>query len=686
MMCSNNTKSLISIIVPVFNVEKYLHRSLTSILSQSYERIEVLLVDDGSTDNSGAICDAFSTNDDRISVFHKQNSGLSSARNTGIENAHGDFLLFVDSDDWIKQDMVEKLLLSMQENKADIAMCGFIITDGINFRESKWFNRETVLDGKEAFRMLLEDDYVTSHAWNKLFRTPLFNGIRFPEGKFYEDIYMMHKIFLRVNEVVMIDSHEYYYFVRSDSITANISFQKRIDYVKSYASRYNDVSQIYPEYKAILLKSVTVSTLISLGKYYTSRKDRDEFAVEIGKLMKFLRARDNIKLVFQLLSSDQKLLYFTVSVLGLASYKIYSLFTLLKNVYRIRLHTIFKIEAKYKKLVRIVSSVNALCKVKLDCTARNIIFIGIPEYNNLGDHAIAYATQRFVEENLPQYRLLQITEDQIRSRRGLAWLRRNACGNSILLLQGGGNMGNFYPDQEYIRRKIIRNFTKNRIVVFPQTVSFTPDKKGRSELLKTQTVYCKHPHLLLVARERESYHIMKEIFPKIDVLLTPDIVMSLQMRGTECQRSGILVCLRNDSESKLTESEKTEIYNICRNSFYEIRQTDTCVHEPVSLAERNSYLEKKWEEFRKAEIVITDRLHGVIFAAISSTPCICFENGNHKIRGICEWFESSNCIRICTDLTELPQMIRELPQLRKGNFNAQVYQPYFSRIAERITM
>lgn len=201
-------KNKVSIIVPVYNVEDYVLKCLESLASQSYRDIEVIVVDDGSTDGSGKICDNFK--DERFRVFHKKNGGLSSARNFGIKKAKGDILAFVDSDDSVKKDFIEKMMGCMTGD-VDIAVCGY--------NEEK--PREEVLSGREAtIRVLTKQEDIDLITWNKLYRKSLFldNNIWFPEGKKHEDALTTYKLFSRAHEVRYISESLYKYIARKGSI------------------------------------------------------------------------------------------------------------------------------------------------------------------------------------------------------------------------------------------------------------------------------------------------------------------------------------------------------------------------------------------------------------------------------------------------------------------------------------
>lgn len=217
---------LISVIVPVFNVQEYVGKCVMSIRKQTYEHLEIVLVDDGSTDLSGLLCDKIKKLDARIQVIHKENGGLSSARNAGIDYAHGDFLFFVDSDDWIDPDTLELLVRIAECEHADIVECSYrnVFTDHV---EEETSNTGELVIGDAAFAMQSQLDwrYFKSIACNKLYRKCIFeDGKRYPKGKLHEDEFFTHQTFYAAKKLVYIDLSKYNYVrERNGSITCGIS-------------------------------------------------------------------------------------------------------------------------------------------------------------------------------------------------------------------------------------------------------------------------------------------------------------------------------------------------------------------------------------------------------------------------------------------------------------------------------
>lgn len=226
---------LVSVIVPVYNVEKYLNKCVKSILAQSYEMLEIILVDDGSNDASGRLCDEWAEKDDRILVVHKANGGLSDARNAGLDIARGKYFAFIDSDDYIAVDMIETLVMSAKANSCEIAICN-MIRFSENGNIAPFYcpaDNETVLLGNHRFETLKQPSVC-----NKLFLAKLFEGIRFPKGKYYEDTFVYHELVYRSKNVVLTGKDGYWYLLREDSIVGRPQYTDRyFDFVEAVWKR-----------------------------------------------------------------------------------------------------------------------------------------------------------------------------------------------------------------------------------------------------------------------------------------------------------------------------------------------------------------------------------------------------------------------------------------------------------------
>lgn len=232
---------LVSVIIPVYNVEDYLDRCVASVAGQTFQNIEVILVDDGSTDGSAGICDRWSARDSRVKTLHQANQGVSAARNAGLQAASGSWILQVDSDDYIAPDAVERLVSTANETSSDMVICDFIKGSERKYLFDAVPNPVTEIeDGISAISKMYENDHNALRygvPWCKLCRKAIYDGIHYPAGKIFEDIYTTYKLLYRCSQIAVLHVPLFYYYHRSDSIM-NASFSiKKLDYLQALVER-----------------------------------------------------------------------------------------------------------------------------------------------------------------------------------------------------------------------------------------------------------------------------------------------------------------------------------------------------------------------------------------------------------------------------------------------------------------
>lgn len=237
----------ISVIVPVYRVEPYLNRCVQSIVDQTYRNLEIILVDDGSPDNCPAICDAWAAKDPRIKVIHKENGGLSDARNAGLAAAAGEYIGFLDSDDWVSPEMYQLLYENMAEHDSDIAACGV---------EMEWEDGTPprmltkrgccVLTQEEAMQAVIEESWIQAPVWYKLYKREVVRDIPFPVGKCHEDVFWTYQVVGNARKVSVFDTPCYHYTQRSGSIMGEGYSIKRLDSLEAKMLRIQYVQERYP--------------------------------------------------------------------------------------------------------------------------------------------------------------------------------------------------------------------------------------------------------------------------------------------------------------------------------------------------------------------------------------------------------------------------------------------------------
>lgn len=261
---------IVSVVVPVYNVELYVEKCIRSILSQTYPYFELILVDDGSTDRSGKICEEYARFDERVRVVHQENGGLSAARNTGIDAAKGELITFVDSDDFVHTEFLEHLVKALEETDSQVAISSHEV-----FYQTSY--QEHICEKKEAQPLNVEDLYNISlvgypffvSAWAKLYDIKLFEHIRYPKGELYEDLAIVYKLFSGVERACFIDEPLYFYYQRQDSILHSAFNTKKLKYLENALNGLEFIKKNYPQCQSAAEAKVlagAVDTMVMIGR------------------------------------------------------------------------------------------------------------------------------------------------------------------------------------------------------------------------------------------------------------------------------------------------------------------------------------------------------------------------------------------------------------------------------------
>ena len=254
----------LSVIIPVYRTEKYLEKCRNSVISQSYKELEIILVDDGSDDRCPDICDSFAEKDGRIKVIHKKNGGLSSARNAGLDTASGDFVTFVDSDDFIDSDMYSYMM--GERGGCDAVCCSYLAVTNGGKKPAPSFPEKKIFAPDEAVHELLKDGKLKNYVWNKIFSRRLFENVRFPEGMNFEDIPVTAELFGKANAVCVLPEAKYNYVIRRDGISKTPSVKNLCDRFKAHMLRYRSLCAVYPEERDEMEKHMMYAArLLALG-------------------------------------------------------------------------------------------------------------------------------------------------------------------------------------------------------------------------------------------------------------------------------------------------------------------------------------------------------------------------------------------------------------------------------------
>lgn len=278
------SSDLVTIVVPVYNVEKYLNRCVESLIKQTYSPVEILLIDDGSTDDSSKMCDTFASQYPNIRVIHQVNGGLSAARNTGTANARGKYICYVDSDDFCDPGMVEYLVYLKDKYNADMSVCGYrLIFENRKIIKETVFGdgREECLNPHDCIRNMLYHKNVEISAWAKLYKTEVMKKNSYPVGKKYEDVGTTYKIFMACERIACGYIPKYNYCLRPDSITTESFKERDFDMLELADNMCRDVLSVYPDLERAVIRYRVYTRFVIYNRMLKSRGfDKEKAAVE----------------------------------------------------------------------------------------------------------------------------------------------------------------------------------------------------------------------------------------------------------------------------------------------------------------------------------------------------------------------------------------------------------------------
>lgn len=287
-----------------------------------------------------------------------------------------------------------------------------------------------------------------------------------------------------------------------------------------------------------------------------------------------------------------------------------------------------------------------------------IILFQTPEYGNLGDQAIAIATKKILNYKFNNKLILEFTLEEYKRSHKL--IKQLINTKDILYIQGGGNLGNLYMEAEKMRREIISNFSKNKIVIMPQSISFTNNLEGKIEKKIMSNFYSKHKNLHIITRDEKSYEIGKELFKNNNIYIMPDTVLYLEdyyLKDMKEKRENIIFTIRKDKEKLLSNEKINEIIKILEKNNIKYSIDDTTVNYSVNKETRDYEVEKILRKISKSKLNITDRFHGVIFSVITNTPVIVFKSLDHKIEYGVRWFKNLDWVHYVTEKDDLEEII-----------------------------
>ena len=334
-----------------------------------------------------------------------------------------------------------------------------------------------------------------------------------------------------------------------------------------------------------------------------------------------------------------------------------------------------------KKIYLNIKKINIKIKLKKMLTRnekKTIFLIGSPLHGNIGDHAISMAERKLLE-NIKEKTVIEIPGEYYNLCPN--YIKKRVKENDIILITGGGFIGSLWLNEENMVRNVIETFNNNRIIIMPQTVYFENSEEGKRELEVSKSIYEYHPDLWLFVREKRSFMYCKKNLDKIkNIFLVPDIVTYLDYQSPREKRSGVLFCLRKDKEKVISDEKINKIIAELKTKKLDVKNTTTVINKRISMKNRKKVVENKLMEFKKSNLVITDRLHGMIFAAITATPCIAMDNLSGKVKGVYEWFKALGYIKFVTNIDDMINEAKQLMSNKEYNYNNEDFNKQFNII------
>ena len=333
---------------------------------------------------------------------------------------------------------------------------------------------------------------------------------------------------------------------------------------------------------------------------------------------------------------------------------------------------------------RRIASHSALRRYRRLGANRPYLLLDTPEHGNIGDQAIVLAEQQLLDGWFGPGSYYEVTANQLDGFEKM--FARFAPMNQVILVHGGGFLGGLWPDEEYRFRRILEAFKNNRVVVFPQTVTFDLESdEGRVFFEESVRAYTAHPNLTICCRERMSIALVREFFPGVRAELVPDVVLSLDVPRMNEERDCVLLCMRGDRERALDDRQIAVLEGAVEHAYpgMPVRRIDTVVPRRVP-AERHEWeVTAKLREFTRAQLVVTDRLHGMIFAAITGTPCVALNNGNGKVGAVYKWISDVPYVTFAESVDEAMEAI-EGERLQPGEFPSDEFRDRISFVRNLI--
>ncbi|MFI3236469.1 MAG: polysaccharide pyruvyl transferase family protein [Lachnospiraceae bacterium] len=307
-----------------------------------------------------------------------------------------------------------------------------------------------------------------------------------------------------------------------------------------------------------------------------------------------------------------------------------------------------------------------------------IILVGSPLHGNVGDHAIAIATLNFLHTYFPEKKVIEIPGMKFANYK--KYIQRLFSKEDVILISGGGFLGDLWVNEEEMVRDVISTFPQNKVVILPQTIFF--ENIDGKEYQRTKKIYEAHRNLHICLRDKQSYDFVKKRLDGMEyVYYIPDLVLFLEENlESGYENNTLLFCFREDKEKVVKDLEIEECANFLEQAGYEVKYTTTVIDRDISFSDRGIVFSSKLAEFQESRLVLTDRLHGMIFAVITGTPCIALNNVSGKVKGVYKWIENLEYVKVVDSLSGVYGCLEKM-QVEKQFYSNEVLKEYYKELA-----
>lgn len=638
---------------------EWIKLSIESVLNQTYPNMEYVIVLDNPNHYEAKeyIKDLVRRQFNITFLINEKNLGLVQSLNKGLLYCSGDFVARMDADDISLPDRIERQLLYLEKHKLDVIGCGIELFD-----EYHTTRKRSIV-----------------HKFSCRFNVRYYTCLAHPSWIVKKSVYDSLKGYRN------IDTCEDFDFLNR-AINCGYSIGNYPEVLLRYRLNNNSIShtKYYKQY----------ATMRFLSNYYRKR-----MIPSVDMLNKYLSEKPGVEYILEsehIFESEKNYIkqHSWIKRLLLFKYNIYR-----KQVYYNRITQFMSVidrlasfvDAMYdksrpnlRKIKRVLLNIRdeAFLKVKTNkkSNSKSIYLIGTEDFGNLGDQQIAVSILEFLKSNY-SYPVIEINATEYYNKR--FWLLRHINANDIIVMTGGGNFGNVYYGAQLMRRDIIHFWKSNPKIIMPVTIYYDDSKEGREFKNKDKSYFINENNIILVTREEKSYDIAKSEF-SCDILLTPDIVLYSSYPSEKIKKDRALICIRNDLESNLSRNDKSIIKKDLMQYFENIYKTDTQKNYLIPRQLREQEMDGCLTLFKKVNLVVTDRLHGMIFSTITSTPCIVFGNYNYKILESYKWIKEQGYIKFANNLEELRDILDTQFWKNTYCYNPDVYSIYFDKIKDKL--